>query len=151
MAVIVQAVAAEADDPSASKRKRTVPIREWWTLAVRKKLKERGLEQLDLATKLGLHPSEVSRCISRKVPVLDFVIAISDELDIAYPVIIPDTEAEALHLAMQRRLIRRDLQLTEIKSGVGDSSSTDQGVEVRSENAVKPRTKKRVQRVAVRR
>lgn len=117
---IVEHVTEEND-----KRRVSLPIwddrYEWWSEAVRNKIRPRdpaGQDQKTMAHKLGYSPSEVSRAISREKPLYDIVIAISDELKLPYPVIFPESEEEALHLAMQRRLFRRDAQLEQVRPQV---------------------------------
>lgn len=106
----------------------------WWTTAVRRTMKERGLENKDLAAKFDFADSEVSRAISRKKPLFSVVMAISYELGIPYPVLLPESEEEASHLALQRRLFKSERQLIQIKSGVTENSKESQSPEVPSED-----------------
>jgi transcriptional regulator with XRE-family HTH domain len=133
-------------------RRRTVPIFDdqfdWWTQAVTRELGARRLKQKDLALKLGEATSAISRCINREKPIYELLIAISDELTIPYPVILPETEHEALRLAEHRRLLRSDLQLAEIRAGVGESSRESQTAPLPSEHAVRPRRRPGRRRVS---
>lgn len=102
-------MAEEIDAPD--KRDSSLPIwddaYEWWSEAARSKLKPRvpnGIDQKALAAKLGFSESEVSRALSRKKPLYRVVVAISDELEIPRPVLLPKSEAEARYLAVQRQM-----------------------------------------------
>jgi hypothetical protein len=138
-------------DETAERRGQTVPVREWWTLAVKRELKARNMSQRDLATQIGARDDDVSRCINRKVPTLLLLTSISDALAIPYPFILPETEPEALHLAMQRRLIRRDLQLSEIMAGVSETKRDDQTSGVEPEHGIRSPKRQRSRRVDARR
>lgn len=133
--------AKNSDDPET--RPRTVPIwgdeYDWWSLAVKRQLKAVGWTQEDLANSLGIHPSLVSRCITRKVPTYDLLLAISDELKVAYPVILPESEGEALRLAEEKRLYKREVEAKKIKAGVPEIAKKDQAPGVVSEHAVRSR------------
>lgn len=124
-------------------RGRTVPISDeryaWWTNAVRRELGVRNWDQKDLAAEIGERPEPVSKCINRKVPTIDLLLAISDKLDIAYPVLLPESEHEAIELAKLRRLLKSELQLNQIKAGVVESPTESQSEPVTSENGVRKR------------
>ena len=126
-------------DESAEKRGRTIPIGDdrfqWWTDAVKRQLALHKLNQKQLADELELPESAVSRCISRAKPVYETLLAISERLEVAFPVILPESEDEALYLATQRRLIRRDIQVKQIVTGVGKPSRKGQTPAVVSEHA----------------
>lgn len=134
MADIVQRVS----DETAEKRGRTIPISgetfQWWTDAVKRQISALKLSQKALADELELPESAVSRCISRVQPVYETLLAISDRLGVAYPVILPESEDEALHLATQRRLIRRDIQVKQIVTGVSKTPKKGQTPAVVSEH-----------------
>ena len=138
-------------DDAKRRKRRTVPIREWWPEAVRKRLREEKLNQKQIAARIGEEESDVSRTLSLQMPVLEVIIAISDLLAIPYPFIIPETETEALHLAAQRRLIRRDLQLSEILAGVTETKRDDQTSGVEPEHGIRSPKRQRSRRVDARR
>lgn len=121
MVDILRAVSKKIDD-EIPLRRRTIPIFgpefQWWTSAVKSRLIALGIEQTDLARYIKAQPPEVSRCISRKKPVYELLLDISDALEIPYPVVLPESEDEAMEIARQRRLVRRDAQLGQIKAGV---------------------------------
>lgn len=149
MVDILTTVAARKDD-DPDERPRTVPIfgdeYAWWTLAVRRQLKAAGINQEELADKLDVHPSLVSRCINRKVPTYDLLLAISDELKVAYPVILPTSEEEALALATEKRAFKRVVEAGKIKAGVPENLSEDQTGVVASEHAIRSSKQKATKR-----
>lgn len=107
-------------DGSPERRRRTLPLWgeqfAWWTNAVKSRLATRGINQKQLAQAIGEDEGAVSRCITRHTAVYEILMAISDELEVPYPVILPESEAEAAHLTAQRRLLRSDAQLAMIKA-----------------------------------
>lgn len=103
----------------------------------------RGIKGKELAAKIGAAESEVSRCINLQKPIIEIVIAISDELGIPYPFILPETEGEATHLATQRRLYKRDVQINEITAGVAGTAQESQTPPVVSEHAIRQRKPRR--------
>lgn len=113
---------AKEIDREAPARRRTIPLWgsefDWWTAAVQRRIAELGIDQKFLSEYIDAEPPEVSRCINRRKPIYELLIAISDALDIPYPVVLPETEEEALEIARQRRLVRRDAQMAQIKAGV---------------------------------
>lgn len=123
MVVILKPVAKEksAAEPT---RRRTIPLfgeqYDWWPALVRKQLKALGIDQKFLAAWIDAQPPEVNKCITRKTPVYELLLDISDALDIPYPVVLPESYEEALIVARERRLARRDVQVAQIKAGVGD-------------------------------
>lgn len=124
------------DDPET--RLRTIPIYgpefEWWSAAVKRELKAQGWKQKDLANALHAQESAVSRCIHRKAPTYELLLAISDALRIPYPVILPESEDEALYLAEQRRLKRRDIEARMIAAGVPSADGQRQPAAVTSQH-----------------
>lgn len=114
---------AKKSEEETPMRRRTIPIFgpefQWWTDAVRAKLVELDIEQTDLAAHIKAEPPEVSRCITRKKPVYELLLDISDALEIPYPVVLPTSLEEAMEVARQRRLVRRDAQIGQIAAGVG--------------------------------
>lgn len=114
-------------------------MRPWWGLAVRREYKRLGIDQKELARRINADPPEVSRAISGQQPILEVVLAISDELKLPFPVLLPDSEAEANHLAMQRRLFKRDLQFEEITAGVAETPTESHTKVVPLENAIRER------------
>jgi len=114
---IVDRVGADSD-----KRDVSLPIWDdrysWWTNAVLAKLRPEartGPTQKDLADKLGMSTSKVSRAISREKPLYDAVIAISDELGVPRPVLLPESLDEAVDLGKHSKLIRSDRQRAEVE------------------------------------
>lgn len=105
--------------------------------------------QDELAKKLGFASSEVSR--ARKPfdeggkPVLEIVLAVSDELKLPYPVLLPETEELALKLAEQNRVWRRELKLVEIAAGVPGKTSESQTLDLSSEHANRSGSKEKKQ------
>jgi hypothetical protein len=120
VAVILKLVAKEKS--AAEPRGRTIPLWGeqflWWPQAVKRKLRELGVDQKFLSNYIEASTSDVSRCLSLKKPLYDLLIAISDALEIPYPVVLPESEEEALEIARQRRLVRRDAQMAQITAGV---------------------------------
>ncbi len=100
---------ADDPDPESKPRGRTVPLPEWWGDAVKRELAAEGIDQDALAAELGIEPSRVSRAITNAVPTLSIVIAISNRLHLPLPVVVPETEAEALAIDGARRLFRLKL------------------------------------------
>lgn len=131
----------KSDDPEG--RPRTIPIfgeeYAWWTNAVKRQLTVVGMNQQELAEKLEVDPGMVSKCINRKVPTYDLLIAISDELKVAYPVILPESEGEAIRLAQEKRIYKREMEAEKIKAGVPETPAEDQTRDVVSEHAVRSR------------
>lgn len=134
----------------SERRRRTVPIHDWWADAVRREMPKQSppLNQKLLAKKIGAAESEVSRALrptdhEQHKPVLEIVMAISDELKLPYPIIVPETEEIALHLATQHRLVRRDVKIGEIKPGVARSTKESQTRSVVSEHGSRPRQSKK--------
>jgi transcriptional regulator with XRE-family HTH domain len=136
-------VADTIDIMADEKRRRTIPIFgdqfAWWPEAVKRQLEKKGIDQKTLAKNISATEPEVTKCVRRKNPVYELLIAISDELDIPYPVILPESEAEALRLATERRLFRRDLQLAQIQAGVPERTVEDQTPKVPSEHVQRAR------------
>jgi transcriptional regulator with XRE-family HTH domain len=143
-------IVAFVSDESVAKRGRTIPIQDgrfaWWTVAVRRQLAVFGIDQKQLAAELGLLESAVSRCINRTQPVYEVLIKISDRLVVAYPVLLPESEEEAIRLAGQRRLIKRDNQVAQIKAGVGEATVESQTAPVVSEHAFRSEGSRRSKR-----
>lgn len=112
---IVADVAEETD-----KRDVSLPIWDkryaWWTEAVQRAKKNRGVEQTDLATRLGFDTGKISRAISRKKPLYDAVMAISRELEVPPPAILPESEDEAVHLVKQLRFFRSEREVERLKA-----------------------------------
>lgn len=135
-------VVAEKDD-DAEKRRHTIPIYgsefEWWTAAVRRQLEVMGIDQKELSERLGIDTGSVSRCINRKKPTFELLILISDFLKVAYPVVLPESEEEALALAKEKRLHKREAKAHKIKAGVPETAAKDQTARVPSEHAVRSR------------
>lgn len=123
-------MSSEDDADDGEKRRRTIPLFgeefQWWTDAVRARLVETGMNQKQLASAVGDNEGIVSRCIRREKPVYELLIAISDALELPYPVVLATSYDEALRLAAARRLYRRDRNIQEIKAGVGESSTERQ-------------------------
>lgn len=119
---MIRFVPKEKADTKPSRR-RTIPLwgaqYDWWPDAVRSTIKELGIDQKWLAEWIGAHPAEVNKCITRKTPVYELLLDISDALDLPYPVVLPESFDEALKVAKERRLARRDAQVDQIKAGVG--------------------------------
>lgn len=114
---------------------------DWWTKAVDRQLRAKSINQKQLAAELKRPESEVSRCINRKKPLYLTVIAISDYLTIAYPVILPETEDEALALAAEKRTLKRVAKARDVQAGVAGKAKEDQGGVVASEHADSPKAK----------
>jgi len=144
---MIQTMPADSTDKQGKYRK-TVPIAAWWPTRVRARLKELGKNQKQFAAELEIGESELTRVLSREVPVLDIIIKISDKLTIAYPVILPDTEPEALHLAQQRRLYRRSAQIDEIAAGVTETPTESQTASITSEHVFRSGERKKARPVA---
>lgn len=130
-----------------ARRGRTVPIAPWWRDAVKRELKKFFRSQLELAKAVHTDASSITRCLkhpndAKSVITLDLVVAISDALKLPYPVILPDTEDLAEHLAEQRRLYKSDLELSTIKAGVAENTKESQPPAVASKDARKGRTPK---------
>lgn len=129
MVVIFQEVAKKKASPEPGRR-RTIPLFgsqfDWWTNAVLRRLDELDIDQKFLSEWIDAKPPEVSRCINRRKPVYELLLAISDALEIPYPVVLPESEEEAMEVARQRRLVRRDAQVAQIAAGVGNSSENRQ-------------------------
>lgn len=124
-------VSADPDD--AETRGRTLPkelMPTWWAESVRKALKDNGHDQQWLAEQLGVDPPRVSKVLTYKVPTLELIIAISNLVHVPLPVVIADTEAEALAIDGTRRMFRlksrAKAQVPGTKTGVGASVSEDQ-------------------------
>lgn len=104
-------------------RRRTIPLwgsqYDWWPEAVRSRIKDLGIDQKWLSGWIDAHPTEVNKCITRKTPVYELLLDISDALDLPYPVVLPESLDEAIKVARERRLARRDAQVDQIKAGVG--------------------------------
>lgn len=127
-----------------------MPISDWWGKAVKRQLAVKKLTQKKLAADLGIDEPELSRALKpikkEGKPVYEIVLAISDALDLPYPVILPDSEDEALHLTTQRRLYKSTAQLAEITSGVAETKEESQTLDVLSVDGKqrrRPPTKKR--------
>ena len=132
-------------DEKREPRGRTVPIAAWWGALAKRKIKEHPtLDQKTLAAKLEIDEAQLTRALhdpSHKdwKPVLEIVMAVSDELGIPYPMRIAETEEIALGLAEHHRLLRRDAQLKEIRPGVPKKTQESQTIEVQSKNGSGPR------------
>jgi hypothetical protein len=111
-------------------RRRTIPLwgelYAWWPQAVRARLADLKIDQKFLSTWIEADPTAVNKCITRKVPVYELLLDISDALDIPYPVVLPESFDEALRVARERRLARRDAQVAQIKAGVTDRRESGQ-------------------------
>lgn len=129
MVVILGSVAKKNARPEPGRR-RTIPLfgsqYDWWPNAVEDRIAELGIDQKFLAAWIGSEYTAVHKCIKRKVPVYELLLDISDALDLPYPVVLPESYEEALKVARERRLQRRDAQMAQIKAGVGDSSEKRQ-------------------------
>jgi hypothetical protein len=102
------------EDLSPVKRGRAVPVRPWWPRLVLRALRgelpgrERpAMTQRELVSelrKLGIPvgESQLSRTLSGDSPLLHVVQATSDYLGLPHPVVVADTEAEALAIAGAR-------------------------------------------------
>lgn len=133
-------VRAVASDPSEQDRRgRTVPVYEWWPAAVKRELKARGMTQRHLALHFDVPDSTITRLLSLETPTLGLLIAVSDLLKLPYPVMLPETEAIALDLAKQHRLLKRDVQIDEIAAGVTGKSVDSQPVAVQPEHGIRQR------------
>jgi hypothetical protein len=121
---IFQSVAKEISGTSPARR-RTIPLwgkqYDWWPEAVRKRIAELRIDQKMLAEWIDADPPEVNKCITRKVPVYDLLLDISDALDLPYPVVLPESYEEALIVARERRLARRMTQADDVKAGAANS------------------------------
>lgn len=115
------------------------PEYSWWTEACERQLKVVGVNRKELAALLGVHPSLITRCINRETPTYELIIGISDHLKVAYPVLFPESEAEALALATEKRAHKRDVEVGKIKTGVPEIAKEDQAPGVLSEHAVRSR------------
>lgn len=113
---IVSDVADENED--GERRDTSVPIWDdrfkWWTDAIRREIKERDIDQKDLKTAGKFGESKVSRAISRKKPLHEVLLALSLELGVPPPVLLPESEEEALHLVKQQRLFRLDQMANDV-------------------------------------
>lgn len=107
----------------ARSRQQTVPVHTWWRDAVRRELERQGIDQAQLADRLGVDAPAVSRCISLQVPSLRLVVEISRLLVIPCPVLFPESEVLAAHLAQQHRLVRDDLQLRDMLGELVDGAA----------------------------
>ncbi len=140
-------VALKETESDTKMRRRTVPIFDdryaWWTHAVDRRLGELRIHQKELAEHIKADPPAVSRCISREKPIYELLIDISDALGIPYPVVLPESEEEAIEIARQRRLVRRMAQVAQIKAGVPEIAKKDQMVPVPSDDVTGRKTKSR--------
>lgn len=116
---------------------------QWWTDAVNRQLKARGIDQKDLAIVIKEGAPAVSNCIRRVKPVYRIIIAISRELDIPYPMQLAETEALAFHLMEQKRMFKSDRQVQQIKAGVTEIPTESQTQEVRSDDEGRKGKRKR--------
>jgi len=96
------------------RRQQTVPVQEWWEIAVRREMKRQNIEQKKLAEDFGVSGSDISRCISRQVPSLGLIVAISRAVGVPFPVLFPESETIAAHLTHQQQLERGHEQLADI-------------------------------------
>lgn len=135
------------DDSDPEKRRRTVDVRDWWFAAVERELEKRRMKRKDLAEVTGADQPEITRCLhedpKKRKPVFEIVIAISDALTLPYPIILPDSEEEAVELAKQRRVMRRLQELERIAAGVGESPTEDQIRTLQPEHAIRKRQRRR--------
>lgn len=126
---IVASVAKEKPKPTPARR-RTIPLwgeqYRWWPERVRGRLTDLGIDQRFLAEWIKADPPEVNKCITLKVPVYELLLDISDALDLPYPVVLPESYEEAIQVARERRLARRDMQIGQIAAGVADSRRESQ-------------------------
>jgi transcriptional regulator with XRE-family HTH domain len=138
---------SEKDGDQPETRRRTIPIYgpefDWWTQAVERRLNDRDMSKKELAEAIGAEPPEVTRCVLRQKPIYELLIAISDELGIPYPVILPQSEAEALKLATERRLFHSDMQALQVKAGVTERRGHGQPPPLQSEHAIRSRRQRR--------
>ncbi len=103
------------------------------------------MNQKQLATQLEVAESDITRLLSLAKPLLDLAMAVSDALTLPYPVILPDTEGEATHLATQRRLYKRDVQIDEITTGVAENPKESQTPPVTTEHGSRKRQRQKKQ------
>lgn len=129
-------------------RRRTVPVAPWWIRCVLARMGERkkadpSFNQKALAIRIKEDTGAISRCLSgKKPPVYEVTIAISDELGLPYPALLPDSFEEAQHLAMQRRLFKSDRHLGEIAAGVANARQPSRTHAVTSDDGrAQPRRK----------
>lgn len=141
-------MSADATDTPESRRK-SIPIHGWWRDAVRREIELRKragtLTQKKLAAKIGTSEPQLTRAINLTQPVLEIVIAISDELELPYPVLLPETEEEALYLATQRRMFKSDRQVHDIATGVAETTQESQTPVVPSSHDGSRRKRRRSQ------
>lgn len=120
--VVILATVAKKNGKSEPIRRRTIPLYgsqyDWWPNAVRRRIAELDIDQKFLAVWINAEHTAVNKCITRKAPVYELLIDISDALDLPYPVVLPESFEEAFNVARDRRLARRDAQVVQIKAGV---------------------------------
>lgn len=137
---------ARKSDKKSTRRRHPIPLYDeryaWWTAAVERQLDAIGINQKQLAKAIDESESDVSRCINRKRTTYELLIIISDYLKIAYPVVLPESEEQALEIAKAKRLYKRVAEASEIKAGVPETSKEDQTVPVVSEHAIRSRKAK---------
>lgn len=143
-----------ANDHAPERRGRTVPIEDWWGEAVKRELKKNAANdaapgnQKELAEKLDIDPAHLNRAIKPEAhpdwrPVEWIVIAVSDELKLPYPFLIPETEEIALELAKQHRLHKRVAHAHEIAAGVPRKTKESQTSDLASEHASRATSKQK--------
>lgn len=146
MPLIRSSCVARKTDEDPKARRHPIPLYddryEWWTDAVRRQLKVFGYNQKQLAADLDETESDVSRCINRETPTFELLIKISDFLKIAYPVVLLESEEQAVEVAKEKRLQKRVAKAGEIKAGVPETAEKDQTDALVSEHAVRSRKAK---------
>ena len=117
MPVILRSVPKNSDK---DKRGRTIPIWDdryaWWSEAVTRERLARGWSQAEIVRRLKgqgheVQESAITRCIKREIVAVDLAIRISDLLGVAYPVFLPESEAEAREMMERRAVAQRRASL----------------------------------------
>jgi hypothetical protein len=135
-----------SDDPGVERRRRTVPINDWWRQAVQRELDAQGMDRKELAASVRESPSVVTRALhppshKKWMPIADVIMKISDLLSLPYPFRIAETEAVARGLAEQHRLLKRDVDLSKITPGVAGKTEESQTTSIVSEHASRTKAK----------
>lgn len=129
-------------------RRRTVPIAPWWAEMAKARIEERKARdpeynQRTLAAKLKEQESDFANWVNgKKHPAYEFTLALSDELGLPYPAILPESYAEALELTKHKRLRKSSVQVAGFKPGVAENtqeSQTDQVVSLDGKGRRKPK------------
>lgn len=143
MLLVTSNVVARNTDEDPKTRRHPIPLYDdrydWWTQAVRRQLGVVGIDQRRLALELGATEAAVSRCINRDTPTYELLIQISDFLKVAYPVVLPESEEQAIEIAKEKRLSKRVAKAGEIKAGVPETAKKDQTERLVSEHAIRSR------------